>query len=1171
MQPNKDKGGKNEVSLNKHKPSGNLKFLVWNINGLSDKTGENDVQTLINNNDVIALIETHKGKNYSATVPGYTSWHMARPYQHKNSKKPFGGILILIKDYLKSAIEILPMNNEFIVWLKIKPCTFNRSTPLFIGIVYTPPQGSTYKPSCNFFDCMQYDITEKSSMGSIALVGDFNSRTGRTETDQSIIPSDQAALNNKRLSLDTMVNGYGRKLIEMCQNNSLYIINGRGIFNQSDNNYTCYRHNNGKSVVDYLICSEYFFESVTHFSLLPRNTNSDHVPLNFDIREKPEIKDKKCTYDKPTKLIWDINKKDEYTSSLLSVETSHYYIDMLCSVTDKTSDTNHVTEKFYKLLNNATSGIFKLKTYNPSNTFPRNPWFDNECKILKAEINNKMKLEPNHVEIPSLMRQYKQITQKKKRRYFKDQVQNLTSLSNNNKTDFWRCWRSINHEHKTYSYIDIESFTSYYATNLIESPLTPFFNVDFMDHLEEIILKLDTDSVKLPSVYDDILNAPISKEEIKRAILKAKNNKASGNDSIPAEFYKYADGHLDESLAVLFNHIFDNGSYPDKWCLGMINPIHKQKEKTAPKNYRKITLLPAIGKIFESVLNNRLRYCKQVTRDEDPFQNGFKPGLRTSDNIFMLNGIIEKHKLQKKPLYTCFIDFKSAFDLVKHPALLYKLLNKNIGGKMFKILKDMLNKSRGRVKWDNHLGNIFQNSCGVLQGGVISPMLFNIFLEDLPKYLNSKYGVKMDDIDICHLLQADDLVLISETEFGLKQLLMGLEKFCNRWHIILNLQKTKVMIYNQKYILGRKLRTFQFNGMSIDETNSYTYLGTIFTTESNHFRSNFKNIRNKALRAIGSLRQKLRKNLRQSISFTLLMKLFDSYVMPVLDYGAEVWYQGKAVKDIEFVHLWFLKTTLGIKIQSSNYIVYGDTGRLPLLLRQQDIVLKYWDRLRNFDKSKPLYKVYCELKNLHEEGHHTWYSKALNILEACIENNTNGEMTNHINPADEKTLYLKTKATRYDMYFKQFFENISNSDIHPILRTYRKFKTIPRCEPHLLIPMHEKYRKAISRFRSSSHQLFIETGRHTVPTTPINERICKHCDSSEIDDEMHMMFSCTFHKSEREILFLELPRSYKDLPLNELFIKLLSDNKKEVVINLGKFIYNCFEHRKILEQTNQNM
>ena len=219
---------------------------------------------------------------------------------------------------------------------------------------------------------------------------------------------------------------------------------------------------------------------------------------------------------------------------------------MICSAADKDSDSNYVTELFYKMLNNATTGIFKLKTYNPSNKFPKNPWFDDECKILKADINRKLKLDANHEELPILQRRYKQVIQRKKRRHLNDQLQNLTSLCNTNKSDFWKHWHSINHEPTIHSYIDIDEFTNYYASNTIESPLTSYFNVDFMDQLEEIMLKFDTKSVKLPPLYDDILNSPITTEEIKRAISKTKNNKAPGNDTIPAEFYKHAEGLLDD-------------------------------------------------------------------------------------------------------------------------------------------------------------------------------------------------------------------------------------------------------------------------------------------------------------------------------------------------------------------------------------------------------------------------------------------------------------------------------------------------------------------------------------------------------------------------------------------------------------------------------------------------
>ena len=283
---------------------------------------------------------------------------------------------------------------------------------------------------------------------------------------------------------------------------------------------------------------------------------------------------------------------------------------------------------------------------------------------------------------------------------------------------------------------------------------------------------------------------------------------------------------------------------------------------------------------------------------------------------------------------------------------------------MYDIITSMFDKSKSQVKWNGEIGETFDNPRGVIQGGVISPLLFNIFLEDLPHYLDNQCGAKINDIRIDHILQADDLALISETSAGLQKLIKGLEKYCQRWHIEINLEKTKVMIFNKNCIVAPSRQTFTINNGIIEETNSYKYLGTFITNQRDRFAENFKYMRNKAMRSIASLRDKIGVSLRNQVSFRLLMRLFDSHVLPILDYGSEVWYTGNNIKDLEYVQLWFIKTSLGIKSQSSNLITYGDTGRFPLLLRQQDFVLKYLDRLRNFDQH--LGQSRCE----HPPQHH---------------------------------------------------------------------------------------------------------------------------------------------------------------------------------------------------------
>ena len=107
----------------------------------------------------------------------------------------------------------------------------------------------------------------------------------------------------------------------------------------------------------------------------------------------------------------------------------------------------------------------------------------------------------------------------------------------------------------------------------------------------------------------------------------------------------------------LLNYVLDNGVYPDMWASGLIDPLYKKGPVDIASNYRRISILPAISKVIEFVLNNRLNYIDKVFCREDCYKGGFKEDSRTTDNIFTLSGLIECSNIQKKPLYVCFIDF----------------------------------------------------------------------------------------------------------------------------------------------------------------------------------------------------------------------------------------------------------------------------------------------------------------------------------------------------------------------------------------------------------------------------------------------------------------------------------------------------------------------------------
>ena len=146
----------------------------------------------------------------------------------------------------------------------------------------------------------------------------------------------------------------------------------------------------------------------------------------------------------------------------------------------------------------------------------------------------------------------------------------------------------------------------------------------------------------------------------------------------------------------------------------------------------------------------------------------------------------------------------------------------------------------------------------------------------------------MGAILINYLLHADDLALISETSTGLQKLLHGLEKFCKHWHITINFVKTGIMIFDEQYSVIREVKVFLFFGKEISTVDRYKYLGIIFTNKTNTFEENINHLRNKALRAIGDIRSNISKVLGFNKPYDVMIKLFDSQILPILEYGSEI-------------------------------------------------------------------------------------------------------------------------------------------------------------------------------------------------------------------------------------------------------------------------------------------
>ena len=661
------------------------------------------------------------------------------------------------------------------------------------------------------------------------------------------------------------------------------------------------------------------------------------------------------------------------------------------------------------------------------------------------------------------------------------------------------------------------------------------------------------------------LDYTITKDEIIKCIRSLKNGKSCGLDSIANEMLKTGESILLPCIYKIFNAILQLGIYPTEWKKGYISPIFKSGGRFDPSNYRGITIMTCIGKLFNSVLNNRLDEYLNENKIISETQIGFKKKARTTDHMFVLRTLIEKYTKQcNARLFTCFIDFKKAFDSVLHKAVFLKMQKAGISGLFYNVIKDMYNDNILQLKLGHSMTDEFHSEIGVRQGDTLSPNLFKIFMNGLIDIFDDECdGASLGNFAINCLMYADDVIIISESEQGLHNCLRKLEKYCDLWCLDINIDKTKVIVFNKS---GKILNyNFSFNDHSIENVQTYKYLGVLFSA-SGTFSHAKLDLYNRGLKAFFKLKS-IFGDLAPNVNTCL--HIFDHTVKPILLYVCEVWGtcfpSAAAVRkeadfklengynkfDCEKLAVKFYKYILGVHKRTTNLAVYGDLGRTPLFIDIVCSIIKYFRRLEELDNSTLLGHAFGISKELHIKGKESWYTSCLFILKQL---NIDADMS-----LDE----IKSKLLKRSMelWEKQIHENavIKNGK----MRTYYKFKPFFKKEMYLNVIKNRDIRKSFTRYRVSAHDLEIERGRYK--SIKSDNRTCKHCQMLEKEDEFHFLIACPKYSAEREILFTYSAKyclNFNILSDQNKFLWLMTTEDTGIITKLAFYIHSCFEIRK---------
>ena len=324
---------------------------------------------------------------------------------------------------------------------------------------------------------------------------------------------------------------------------------------------------------------------------------------------------------------------------------------------------------------------------------------------------------------------------------------------------------------------------------------------------------------------NSVLNTTILRSEVEKVVNSAKNGKSTGYDKIPSEVLKFP--IIIDVLHSLFNLCFDTGILPSVWRKAMISPVPKDstKDKRVPLNYRGISLLSVIGKMYSSVLNNRLLTYLENNRSLADEQNGFRKNRSCEDHVFSACTLIRDRLKNKQDTFGVFIDFQKAFDFVDRDVLLYKLISNGIDGKFYNSIKSILSDTTSCVKLNGILTDWFPVLSGVREGDSSSPTIFAFYIDDLIEGLRTlDKGIKFNDYTLCCLTYADYVLILAENENDLQDLLRYVYEWCRKWRLRINFSKTKTIHFRNK---GKQRSDFEFKiGDDILEyTSVYRYLG----------------------------------------------------------------------------------------------------------------------------------------------------------------------------------------------------------------------------------------------------------------------------------------------------------------------------------------------------------
>ena len=469
--------------------------------------------------------------------------------------------------------------------------------------------------------------------------------------------------------------------------------------------------------------------------------------------------------------------------------------------------------------------------------------------------------------------------------------------------------------------------------------------------------------LKQARLHHAILDGVITEKEVWAAVRKLKLGKAPGMDGILTDILKTAADGVGTSkmrgnntvvtaLCLLFNFVLDREVWPERWGTGVIFPLHKADSRLDPANFRPITLLSVVGKMFGIIVNARvMQYSEAVGAISDE-QGGFRGERGCPDQVLIWREVLASRKERGLPTFTTFVDVRKAYDTVWREKAYVAMHDAGINGKLWRQFQVMHAGLTRQVMHPVGLTDPFDVERGVAQGAVESPWIYSIFIDGLAQALKAAgHGIMIAGRRVPLLMYADDVVMLASTQSELVAMNAVATDFARRNRFEYNGKKSGVMVFNAGVAATTKVKETKWTlfGKEVKVVDSYTYLGTVTSTREGDWNDHVLSAIARAKRRSNDLMYMCRydRGMRSRTALTL----WQSLVRPTLEYASEIWSDQiprYLMQKAEAVQLKFLRVSMGLHKNGSgvaNEVIRAEAGCERLQDRWAKLRLGYWRRV----------------------------------------------------------------------------------------------------------------------------------------------------------------------------------------------------------------------------------